>query len=304
MIQSMIQGLTEIAKKDDKIIFLIVDDIEPYEGLHESFPDRTFLVGIAECNAVSMAGGLASCGYKPYVIGGDSFLAYRAFEFIRSQVCLEKRNVKLIGIGAGLAIGVHGSMHTATEDVAVLRALPDLTVITPATETEVKQVMQVSAESHHPMFIRLGRSCGEDFYLNSDHQFHLEKLQEIKTGSDLAVICHGSIVCDVVNAVEGLDEHKIGVINLSTIKPMDEAGLLDLSGRYKKWLTVEEHNLCGGLGSAVAEVVMDHNLDVKLRRMGMCDAFSRATGGHADIKRSVGLGIDDIRKACKRMMEG
>lgn len=303
MVQSMIQGLIKIAEVDDKVLFLVVDDIEPYEGLKRYVPERTFLIGIAECNAINMAAGLANCGYKPYVIGGDSFLAYRGYEFIRSQVCLDNRNVKMIGIGAGMAIGVHGSMHTATEDVSILRALPNLAVITPATPSEVKYTMEAVNGIDGPMFIRLGRSCGEDFYLDANIAYSVGKIQEIKKGSDLLIIGHGSIVCDAIAAVFELSDYAIGVASLSTVKPIDVEGLCGLSKRYKNWLTIEEHNLNGGLGSAVAEVIVDNNLDVRLSRMGLCDTFSRATGGHADIKKKNGLDVSDIKERCKCVLE-
>jgi transketolase len=281
---------------------LVADEKETYDALHEQFPDRTINIGISECNAVSVAAGLASCGNIPYVIGGGAFMAYRAYEFIRDQLCMQNRNVKVVGIGAGLAMSVLGNTQHQTEDVGALRTLPKLEIMTPATPTEVKEIILHSINSEHPVFVRVGRPSGNDFYKDGI-KFQPYKVQEIKKGKEMAVFATGSIVCDALQVAEALKEKgmDIGVINVHTIKPLDIDGILQLSQNYHKWISVEEHNVIGGLGSALSEVITNKNLDVRLEKIGLADSFAKGHGAYDDLKKANGLGIDNIVKASIKM---
>lgn len=301
MIQTLIKALKKIAVVDKKVVFLIIDDVEVYEGLYSELPSQTFLVGIAECNAINIAAGLANGGYKPYVVGGDTFLAYRAYEFIRDQVCLENRNVKIIGIGAGLAISVLGNSHSATEDLAILRTIPNLTVVTPATVSETQQLVEEIAELECPVFLRMGRACGDDYY-DETTRCQLGKVQIVQDGKDLLVLSTGTIISDIINAVKEINDYTVGIVNIHTIKPLDVAGLIELAKDYNKWLVVDEANLAGGLGSAIGEIILDNNLPVQLTRLGLADIFPEGAGGYQELKAKNGLGIFDIKNACIKVM--
>lgn len=299
MVRALIDALIEIADNDKQIVFLIADDKEVYDALIEKYPERTINIGISECNAVSVGAGLASCGNIPYIVGGNTFMAYRAYEFIRDQLCMQNRNVKVIGIGAGVAISVLGNTQHATEDVGALRSLPKLTIMTPATPKETKAMVLQSAKIDGPMFIRVGRSAGDDFYDNG-HHFEPNKVQQIKKGKDIAVFSMGSMLCQVLEAAkilkkEGID---IGVFNVHTVKPLDQKGIALLSEVYPKWVSVEEHNVIGGLGSALSEVIVDEKLNVALKKLGLPDAFAKGYGTYEDIKNVNGLGINDIVRIC------
>jgi transketolase len=303
MVKALIDGLLELCKSHPKIVILIVDDLETYDALHEQFPERTINIGISECNAVSMAAGLASCGDIPYVIGGDTFMAYRAYEFIRDQLCMQNRNVKVIGIGAGVAICLYGNTHQATEDVGALRGLPGLTVMTPATPTEVKKTVLHSITVDGPEFIRVGRASGYDFY-HDGIEFCPYQVQEIRRGKDITIFATGSIACDALQAAEELKERgraDIGVVNVHTIKPFDKEGVVRLSRSYRKWLSVEEHNITGGLGSALSEVIVEKRLHVTLDKLGLAETFAKGHGSYDDMKRVNGLAIENIVQACMKM---
>lgn len=300
MVTALIQSLINLGK-DSRVVYLIADDKEIYDALVELYPNRTFNIGIAECNGISLAAGLENAGFIPYVIGGCSFMAFRALDFIRVQVCMQKSNVKVIGIGAGLAISVLGNTQHGTEDLAVLRALPNLKVVTPSTPTEVNHVVETSYQEQGPTFIRVGRSTGTDFYMNGI-EYRTNKIQKVKDGGKLLVFSTGSIVCDVLQAV-GQSGEDIGVVNVHTISPLDEKTLEELAKDCQNWLSVEEHNMNGGLGSALAEAIMDKRLNVSLSRMGLKNQFAKGYGSYEQIKRKNGLSVEDIYNKCMELLE-
>lgn len=299
MVRALIDSLNELCRQKSNVIFLIADDKEIYDSIYAQYPAQTINIGISECNAISVAAGLASCGYIPYVIGGNTFMAYRAYEFIRDQLCMQKRNVKVIGIGAGVAISVLGNTQHATEDVGALRALPGLTIMTPATPTEVRQMVLQTINIETPLFMRIGRACEKDFY-EDGVTFCPYSVQEIKKGKGTAVFSMGSLVSDVLKAAEKLKEKglDIGVVNIHTIKPLDIKGIKVLSENYSKWVSVEEHNVIGGLGSALAEVIVEEGLKVSLKKIGFRETFAKGHGTYNDVKEANGLGVDDIIQAC------
>ena len=304
MVKALIEELAKLCSENPNVVALIADDKEVYDALSEKYPDQTVNIGISECNAVSVAAGLSACGCIPYVVGGNTFMAYRAYEFIRNQMCMQNRNVKVIGVGAGMAISVLGNTQHATEDMGALRVLPNLKIMTPATPTEVKKVIAYSMEFEGPAFIRVGRGCGKDFYQDGI-KFRPYQIQEIKEGTDIAVFASGSIVCDVMEASCILKQKgiEIGVMNVHTIKPFDVETAEKLSQRYKKLISVVEHNTLGGLGSALADAIAERRLDVWLCKMGLQDTFAQGYGTYDDIKKKNRLGVDDIVLACIHMKE-
>lgn len=299
MVKALINSLIELCDSNSDIVLLIADDKEIFDSLHEKFPDRTINIGISECNAISVGAGFASCGNIPYIIGGNTFMAYRAYEFIRDQLCMQNRNVKVIGIGAGMAISVLGNTQHATEDVGALRALPNLTIMTPATPTEVKETVLQSINVDSPMFIRIGRASGKDFY-EDGIEFCQYAVQEVRKGENIAIFSMGSMVCDALEAAKILEKKEInvGVVNVHTIKPLDKEALKKLSQFYTKWISVEEHNIVGGLGSALSELIVDEELKVTLKKLGLNETFAKGHGTYDDIKEKNGLSIDDIVNIC------
>lgn len=302
MVKALIETLAELQEKNKDIVVLVADDGEVYHALYNAVPDRTINIGISECNAISVSAGLASCGHIPVVIGGNSFLAYRAYEFIRNQLCIQNRNVKVLGIGAGMAISVLGNTQHATEDVSALRGLPRLTVMTPATPEEVKSMIEFALQTEGPMFLRIGRSCGEDFY-HYGFKFEPYRMQEVITGNDILIFATGSIVCDAVAAAKQIGGSHVGVVNVHTIKPLDKEKLRLYSAKVKKWMIVEEHNVNGGLGGAIAEAAADECLEVELYRMGLKEQFPVGYGNYQEIKERNQLSLKDIYRKCIEIME-
>ncbi len=303
MVRRLIEALAILGEENKDVVILVVDDGEVYHALNRRIPDRIINIGISECNAISIGAGLASCGHLPVVVGGNSFLAYRAYEFIRDQLCMQKRNVKVVGIGAGMAISVLGNTQHATEDVGALRGIPGLTVMTPATPTEVAHVVRTAAELDGPVFIRVGRSCGVDFYRDG-FEFRPYKMQKVMDGKDVLVFATGSIVCDAIEAARQIGGRHVGVVNVHTIKPIDRESLKIYGLEKKKWIVLEEHNMDGGLGGAIAEVIADENIRVELRRMGLQGKFAAGYGTYQEIKARNGLSIQDICRVCREVMGG
>ncbi len=302
MVKALIETLVKLQKENEDIVALIADDGELYHALHEAVPDRTINIGISECNAVGVSAGMASCGHLPVVIGGGSFMAYRAYEFIRNQLCMQNRNVKVFGIGAGMAISILGNTQHATEDVSALRGLPGLTVMTPATPEEVKNMTALALETEGPVFLRVGRSCGEDFYRDG-FTFEPFRIQEVIGGTDMLIFAMGSIVCDAAAAAGKIGGSHVGVINVHTVKPLDRERLRMYGAKIKKWLIVEEHNINGGLGGAIAEAVADEHLQVELYRMGLAEQFPTGYGTYQELKEKNKLSVEDICQKCTEILK-
>jgi len=300
MVKALIDSLIELGELNEDIIVLVADDGEVYHALSTTMPDRTINIGISECNAISVGAGMASCGHMPFVVGGNSFLAYRGYEFIRNQLCMQSRNVKVIGIGAGMAISVLGNTQHATEDISALRVLPKLTIMTPATPTEVKKMLRIAAELNGPVFLRIGRSSGRDFYKDG-FIFEPYKIQKVIEGTEALIFASGSIVCDAVEAAQQLGG-QVGVVNVHTIKPIDRESIVDYSMEGKKWLILEEHNVGGGLGGAIAETVIDERLNVEMYRMGLRSHFPIGYGTYQEIKEQNGLSVSHICKKCMEIL--
>ncbi|MBE5865475.1 MAG: hypothetical protein E7292_04560 [Lachnospiraceae bacterium] len=301
MIKALIESLIEVGN-DEKVVYLVADDKEVYDGLVAVFPTRTFNIGIAECNGISLAAGLENGGYKPYVIGGCTFMAFRAYDFIRVQMCMQRSNVKVIGIGAGLAISILGNTQHATEDLSSLRALPYLKVITPSTPTEVRHAVNDVYENSGPAYVRVGRSCGVDFY-DEGVCYVSNKMQKILDGEKLLIFSTGSILCKVLEVAKRFTG-EVGVIDVHTISPLDVESLKAYAKENSNWMSVEEHNLNGGLGSALAEAVVDNRLEVSLHRFGLKNQFADGYGNYEQIKEKNGLGIEDIYRECLVALEG
>ena len=302
MVRALIDGLHELGKYNDNVVFFIADDKEIYDGLYTEYPDRTVNVGISECNAISVGAGVSSCNIVPYIIGGNTFMAYRAYEFIRNQLCMQNRNVKVIGIGAGMAISILGNTQHATEDMGALRSLPNMTIMTPATPAETYQMIIQSIHITTPLFVRIGRAGRKDFY-EDGLTFLPFNIQQIRQGQKIAVFSIGSIICDVFEAADILSQNgiNVGIINVHTVKPLDKKGVVNLSKQYDVWISVEEHNIIGGLGSALSEVIVDEKLPVRLKKVAL-KTFAKGYGSHEDIKLANHLGVQDIINACLEKM--
>lgn len=287
--------LYDLANKDRRVYALISDNgAIVYDKYRKDLSSQYLNLGISEANMLGMAAGMASCGKIPYAYTIGSFLAYRAFEFIRNDICLQNQNVKVVGTGAGEVYSALGPTHHSTEDLGGLRSLPNLAILCPASPLEVKKATIAAYEYEGPVYLRLGTNKEPEIY-NEDYSFEIGKGVTIKDGNDVTVIGTGSILKDVLDAAEQLQKEGIQarVINIHTIKPIDREIILQAVEETGKIITIEDHNIIGGLGSAVAEVIAESGKGVAFKRLGL-QGFSNGYGTYAQLKDMNGIGIERI----------
>lgn len=296
--------LIELAK-DDKDIVVLASDSRGSASLSDfvdSYPNQFIEVGIAEQNLVGIASGLASCGKKTYVASPASFLSMRSIEQIKVDVAYSKNNVKLIGISGGVSYGALGMTHHSLQDIAVTRSIPNLQVLLPSDRHETKKMIEALYKSDIPAYIRIGRNPVEDVYKDSDFEFKIGKANEMCSGNDIAVIATGETVKIALDAAKELEKEGIGcrVINMHTIKPLDEDAILKCAKETKGIITIEEHSIYGGLGAAVSEVVVN-NHPVKVKIIGIADE-SPVTGNSKQVFEYYGLTSENIIKLSKEIL--
>ncbi len=306
MRNAYLSTLYELAKKDGRILALVADNgAIVYDKYRRDFPERFLNCGISEANMVSVAAGLASCGKIPFAYTISCFITMRVFEQIRNDLCLQRMNVKLVGIGAGFIYSALGPTHHATEDITLMRALPHMTVFSPADALEAEKVTIAAAQINGPVYLRLGTGGSPRVY-TEDYDFQVGKAVVLREGKDAAVIATGAIVHEALQAVNELEKEGISVlcINMPTIKPIDEQIILTAAHTTGAILTVEEHTIIGGLGSAVAEVLLENNeLPVRFKRLGLKGVFAADYGSYQDMKQINGLSKQHIKEELKALYE-
>ena len=277
-----------------------------YDKFRADFPEQYTNCGISEANMVGMSAGLASCGKIPFAYTISNFLVYRAYEQIRNDVCLQNMNVKLVGIGVGFVYGILGPTHHGTEDIAVMRCLPNLTIFSPADPLETKKVTMAAAAITGPVYIRLATG-GTPVIYEKDYDFAVGRAVEIMPGKDVALLSTGSSLHEVLQAVKELKREGISarLINIHTIKPIDREAIVRAARETGRILVVEEQNINGGLGGAVSEVLMDAGVAVsRFKRLGLNDHFTKGYGSYDDLKDMNGLSQKHIVQAVKSMVLG
>jgi transketolase len=300
------EALISLMKKNEKIIALFADsDFGKSEEIERDFPKRFFNFGIAECNMVAAAAGFAKEGWVPVVYTVNNFIAYRAYEFVRNDICIQNLNVKFVGMGAGIKINNLGPTHHSTEDIAVLRVLPNLVIVSPASPNEVPMALAKVVDRSGPVYMRLGRAFETEIYDNDPPPFEIGKSTIIQSGDDITIIATGSIIADAIDASKGLASEGISaeIINMSTIKPLDSETIVNSARKTGKVLTVEEHQIIGGLGGAVSEVLCKSGIQVVFDMIGFNDTFCTEYGWHSELKEIYGLTERDIFAKCKNMCE-
>lgn len=296
--------LYDLACNDKRVYALISDNgAIVYDKYRKDLSSQYLNLGISEANMLGMAAGMASCGKIPFAYTIGAFMAYRAYEFIRNDICLQKQNVKIIGTGAGQVYSALGPTHHSTEDLGGLRALPYLTIVCPASPMEVKKATVAAYEVNGPVYIRLGTNKEPEIY-QGDYSFKIGKGIVLKEGNDVTVVGTGSILKDALDVVQTLNKEGVSVrvINIHTIKPIDKEIILQAAEETGRIITIEDHNVIGGLGSAVAEVIAESAKGARLKCMGLRD-FSRGYGSYQQIKEINGIGIKNIYKEIMQFLE-
>lgn len=266
-------------------------------------PERFFNMGIAEGNMMGVAAGLSTCGKIPFVSTFAMFAAGRAFEQIRNSICYPKLNVKVCATHAGLTVGEDGASHQAIEDISLMRSVPNMVVINPADDIETEAAIKAVAEMEGPCYVRLGRMAVSRVNDETNYNFVIGKGITLAEGNDVAIIGTGIMVEAALEAKEELAKEGINarVINIHTIKPIDEELIIKAAKETGVIVTAEEHSIIGGLGSAVAEVVSE-KCQVPVLRVGVKDTFGES-GKPNELLEKYGLTSKDIVNKVKKALE-
>ncbi|MBU4439582.1 MAG: transketolase family protein [Acetobacterium sp.] len=265
----------------------------------KAYPDRHFNVGIAEANLMGMSAGLATAGKVPFASTFAIFGAGRAYEIIRNSICYPKLNVKIALTHSGISVGEDGGSHQSIEDIALMRVIPNMTVLSPADAVETEKMMDAALAINGPVYIRLGRSDVPVLF-DENYVFEVGKAGLLKSGDDVTIIATGMMVGPAMEAAELLKVDGISaqVLNMGSIKPIDVDAISDAAIKTGAIVTAEEHSIIGGLGSAVAEVLGDV-APVPLERVGVKDLFGQS-GKVAPLMEKYGLTANDIVEAAKK----
>ncbi|MCL5107820.1 MAG: transketolase family protein [Chloroflexi bacterium] len=297
-------GLVKVGETHPEMVFVIADNAKAIGGgpFAEKFPERVFDVGIAEQNMVMTSAGFALAGKLPFCNAFGNFLALRAIEQIRTFVAHTKLNVKFIGGLAGVSGGKEGPTHEAQEDIAHLRAVPDLVVLAPTDVVSTEKAVIAAAEWVGPVFIRIGRMAAPVFY-GADYTFRIGKAEQHRQGKDATIISTGVMLGPALEAATELAKAGVEarVLDMQTVKPLDEEAVLAAAVETGAIVTAEEHTIIGGLGGAVAEFVCE-NRPVPVLRVGIRDVYAE-TGKPEELMVHYGMTTDNIVRSVKRALE-
>lgn len=268
----------------------------------KAYPDRFFDCGIAEANMMGVAAGLSTMGLVPFASTFAMFAAGRAFEQIRNTIGYPHLNVKIGATHGGISVGEDGASHQCCEDFGLMRTIPGMVVMCPADDVETAAMVRAAYEHEGPVYMRFGRLAAPVFHDPDNYTFQIGKGELLREGSDVAILANGLMVHEALDAAEALAQSGISarVINLATIKPLDEEIVLQAARECGKIVTVEEHNIIGGLGEAVCACVAEH-CPVPVKRIGVNDAFGHS-GPAADLLRQFGLCADNIAAVTKTFL--
>jgi transketolase len=298
--------LCDLAKIHPQIVGLSADLAQSTKigALAEMFPERFFNVGIAEQNLFGMAAGMAKVGLIPFVSTFSAFASMRACEFLRTDICYQNLNCKIIATHGGTSFGPAGTTHHSTEDLSIVRAFANLTVIVPADAIETAKSVRACMELKGPVYIRIGRGFEPRCYDSEDYDFQIGKAVELRAGTDVTVISCGTPVQHAVQAARILQEEdglSVRVINMHTIKPIDEAAIIRAVQDTRRIVTFEDHNVIGGLGTAVADVIAASGKGCAFKKVGLQDEYA-IVGYPEDILSHYKLDTDGVVETVREVM--
>lgn len=297
-------GLHEIGKKNDKVVALCADLIGSLKmnKFIDEFPDRFFQTGVAEANMMGIASGLATAGKIPYTGTFANFSTGRVYDQIRQSIAYSEKNVKICASHAGLTLGEDGATHQILEDIGLMKMLPHMTVINPCDYNQTKAATIAIADHEGPVYLRFGRP-GWPIFIPEDQNFEIGKALTLREGNDVSVFATGHMVWQAVQAAQILEKEGIDVelINIHTIKPLDEAAILKSVRKTGRAVSAEEHQINGGLGDSIAQVLV-RNHPTTLEYVGVDDQFGES-GKPTELLDKYGLGVDDVVRAIRKSLE-
>lgn len=296
------KGLVE-AGKNRNVVTLDADLAESTRSskFAEKYPERFFEMGISEQDMIGTAGGLAASGKIPFASSFACFVTGRAFGQIRLMAAISDLNIRVVGSHAGLLTGEDGATHQALEDISLMRTLPNMTVIQPSDAVEAEKAVLALVKHKGPAYLRLGRGKVPAIH-DDNYKFEIGKGDLLRKGTDVTIIATGALVNEALKSVEELEKQKISarIINIHTIKPIDKDIIIKAAKETKAIVTAEDHNIIGGLGSAVSEVLTE-NIPTPLERVGVKDTFGES-GTPDELYKKYGLTFNDIIKAVKKVI--
>ena len=297
-------ALAELGKKYDDVVVLDADLAGATKTgiFKKAFPERHIDCGIAECNMIGVAAGLATTGKVPFASSFAMFAAGRAYEQERNSVGYPKLNVKIGATHAGISVGEDGATHQCNEDLALMRTIPGMVVACPSDDIEARAMVEAAYKHVGPVYMRFGRAAVPVINTNEDYTFEFGKGIVLREGKDVAIIANGLCVAESLVAAEKLAADGIDakVINFHTIKPLDEAMVIEVAEQIGKIVTVEEHSVIGGLGSAVCDVVAE-KAPAKVMKIGVNDVFGES-GPAAQLIKKYGLDGESIYEKVKAFL--
>jgi transketolase len=266
------KALADEGKKNKKIVAVSIDlkGACKLSYFFENFPERSFEVGIAEANAVGVATGLSFEGFRPFVASFGSFITGKSAE-IRNSISYNNAPVVIVGTHCGL-IGSDGATQSALQDLTIMRSMPYFNVFQPCTPLDTKEIIKYVCKTKEPTYLRIARNEIPEF-LNKNHKFKIGMPNEILKGKKKLIISSGAMVYNCLQAIKGLKNSKYGLVNISSIKPLNRKVLIKIMKKYKKVITVEDHSILGGLGSVVSEIIAEDNLNIQYKIHGLKNGF-------------------------------
>lgn len=289
-------ALKDIASRH-KDVYLLTANVgfKLFDEFRENFPERFIDAGVAEANMIGISSGLALSGKNVYCYSMIPFLLMRACEQVRIDIAYHDLNIKLVGVGSGFNYGLEGYSHFGIEDISLMRSLQNMNVIVPADSEEAKSVAGLSYDFRHPLYIRLGRAQGQ-YYDFKKPPFEIGKGMVLSSGKKVAIFAVGEMVCQSALAILFLKKKGIRptLINMHTIKPLDKEMIKEVSSRHETVFTVEEHNITGGLGSAVSEVLAENSYKGRFKRIGIPDRLNGFIGDAQFLRKKYGLDANGI----------
>lgn len=296
-------ALVELIDLNEDVVVLDADLAHATKTLEfsQKCPERFFNMGIAEADMIGTAAGLAVCGKIPFASTFSVFATGRAFDQIRNTVCYPNLNVKIVGTHAGITVGPDGGTHQAIEDIAIMRALPNMSIVVPSDDVEARAAVLAAAKMQGPMYLRMARVPSPTYH-NEDYVFQFGKGEVVTEGNDVTIIATGIMVPKALEAAKILEKEGVHaqVVNIHTIKPLDEELIVECAKKTGRIVTVEEANVLGGLGSAVCEVLAD-KCPVPVKRIGVKDMFGKS-GDPALLLEEYGLTKEHIVEEAKSLL--
>lgn len=306
MRQTAINAVYSLAQRDPRVVF-VGSDLSPglLDAMKQTYPERFYMEGVSEAHVIGMAAGMAMEGYMPFVNTIATFLTRRCFDQLAIDVCLENLPVRLLANGGGLVYAPLGPTHLAHEDIAILRALPNMTIVAPVDAAEMSRLMDATLAWKGPIYIRIAKG-GDPIVSRADLPFVIGKAIEMRAPGDITIISTGVMTNRAIAVADALQAEAIGcgILHMHTVKPLDTDVVLDAARHSKLLVSMEEHSIIGGLGAAIGEFLIDHALPTPLLRLALGDRFPMGYGSQDHLLSEAGLSVPTMLERIRARFAG